>query len=208
MNSPVTTAGCMASMNAGTLLGIVLSQLVREGAPVAVPGWNGGPYNLKTMVGNYVLADEQGVPTSMGKYYDLPVFGLGGSTDSKVIDQQCGFEITLSLMAALLHGANIIHDVGFMESGLQGSMQIMAISNDILGFFLYIRSMVQQDGESLNLARGDSKVHRRPLVGKRLHGNSFGQEQPHSVAVALRWSRGTNKFRPNDSLAQLHDQTY
>jgi hypothetical protein len=68
--------------------------------------------------------------------------------------------------------------------------------------------MVQQDGESLNLARGDSKVHRRPLVGKRLHGNSFGQEQPHSVAVALRWSRGTNKFRPNDSLAQLHDQTY
>ena len=52
----------------------------------------------------------------MGKYYDLPVFGLGGSTGSKVIDQQCGFEITLSLMAALLHGANIIHDVGFMES--------------------------------------------------------------------------------------------
>ena len=29
VNSPVTTAGCMASMNAGILLGIVLSQLVR-----------------------------------------------------------------------------------------------------------------------------------------------------------------------------------
>ena len=96
VNSPVTTAGCMASMNAGILLGIVLSQLVREGAAVAVPGWNGGPYNLQTMVGNYVLADEQGVPTSMGKYYDLPVFGLGGSTDSKVLDQQSGFEVTFS----------------------------------------------------------------------------------------------------------------
>jgi len=116
VNSPVTTAGCMASMNAGILLGIVLSQLVREGAAVAVPGWNGGPYNLQTMVGNYVLADEQGVPTSMGKYYDLPVFGLGGSTDSKVLDQQSGFEVTLSLMTALLHGANIVHDVGFMDS--------------------------------------------------------------------------------------------
>nr|NIV29904.1 hypothetical protein [Anaerolineae bacterium] len=74
VNSPATTAGCMASMNAGTLLGIVLAQLVRPGVPVAVPGWNGGPYNLKTMVGNYVLADEQGVPTEMGKYYELPVF--------------------------------------------------------------------------------------------------------------------------------------
>jgi trimethylamine:corrinoid methyltransferase-like protein len=65
----------MGSMNASTLLGIVLAQLVREGMPVAVPGWNGGPYNLKTMVGNYVLTDEQGVPTEMSKYYGLPVFG-------------------------------------------------------------------------------------------------------------------------------------
>ena len=134
VNSPHTIAGCMASMNAGILLGVVLSQLVRPGAPIAVPGWNGGPYNLKSMVGNYVLADEQGIPTEMGRYYDLPVFGLGGSTDSKVIDQQCGFEITLSLMTSLLHGANIIHDVGFMDSGLQYSFQILAICNDILGF--------------------------------------------------------------------------
>lgn len=151
VNSPVTTAGCMASMNAGTLLGIVLSQLVREGSPVGVPGWNGGPYNLQTMVGNYVLADEQGVPTSMGKYYHLPVFGLGGSTDSKVLDQQCGFEVTLSLMTSLLHGANIIHDVGFMDSGLQGSLQIMAIANDILGFLRAATKGVEVNDETLAL---------------------------------------------------------
>ena len=101
---------------------------------MAVPGWNGGPYNLKTMVGNYVLADEQGVPTEMGKYYDLPVFGLGGSTDAKVLDQQCGMEVTLSLMTALLHGANIVHDVGFMDSGMQASLQLLVIANDIIGF--------------------------------------------------------------------------
>lgn len=151
VNSPVTTAGCMASMNAGTLLGIVLAQFVRPGSPVAVPGWNGGPYNLKTMVGNYVLADEQGVPTSMGKYYDLPVFGLGGSTDSKVLDQQCGFEVTLSLMTSLLHGANIIHDVGFMDSGLQGSLQIIAIANDILGFLRAATQGVEVNDETLAL---------------------------------------------------------
>ncbi len=151
VNSPVTTAGCMASMNAGTLLGIVLAQSVRPGSPMAVPGWNGGPYNLKTMVGNYVLADEQGVPTSMGKYYELPVFGLGGSTDSKVLDQQCGFEVTLSLMTSLLHGANIIHDVGFMDSGLQGSLQIIAIANDILGFLRAATRGVEVNDETLAL---------------------------------------------------------
>jgi trimethylamine--corrinoid protein Co-methyltransferase len=151
VNSPVTTAGCMASMNAGTLLGIVLSQLVRPGVEVAVPGWNGGPYNLQTMVGNYVLADEQGVPTSMGKYYDLPVFGLGGSTDSKVLDQQCGFEVTLSLMTALLHGANIVHDLGFMDSGLQGSLQVIAICNEILSFLRAATAGVIVNEETLAL---------------------------------------------------------
>jgi trimethylamine--corrinoid protein Co-methyltransferase len=151
VNSPATTAGCMASMNAGILLGVVLSQLVRPGTPIAVPGWNGGPYNLQTMVGNYVLADEQGVPTSMGKHYDLPVFGLGGSTDSKVLDQQSGFEATLSLMTSLLHGANIVHDVGFMDAGLQGSMQLIAICNEILGFLRASTAGVVVNDETLAL---------------------------------------------------------
>lgn len=151
VNSPATIAGCTAAMNAGTLLGIVLAQLVRPGAPVAVPGWNGGPYNLQTMVGNYVLADEQGVPTSMGKYYDLPVFGLGGSTDSKVLDQQCGFEATISLVTALLHGANIVHDVGFMDAGLQGSLQLIVICNEILGFLRAATRGVVVDDETLAL---------------------------------------------------------
>ena len=151
VNSPATTAGCEATMNAGVLLGIVLAQLVREGSPVGVPGWNGGPYNLQTMVGNYVLADEQGVPTSMGKYYNLPVFGLGGSTDSKVMDQQTGIETTISLMTALLHGANIVHDVGFMDAGLQGSLALLAMCNDTLGFLRAATKGVVVNDETLAL---------------------------------------------------------
>lgn len=151
VNAPATIAGCMASMNAGTLLGVVLAQLVREGAPIAVPGWNGGPYNLKTMVGNYVLADEQGVPTSMGKYYDLPVFGLGGCTDAKVLDHQAGMECTISLMTALLHGANIVHDVGFMDAGLQGSLQLLVMANETIGFLRAATRGVVVNDETLAL---------------------------------------------------------
>ncbi|SLM28585.1 Trimethylamine methyltransferase [Desulfamplus magnetovallimortis] len=151
VNSPATTAGCMANMNAGIMLGVVLSQLVRPGSPIAMPGWNGGPYNLQTMVGNYVLADEQGVPTTMGRYYNLPVFGLGGSTDSKVLDQQAGIEMTISLMTALMHGANIVHDVGFMESGLQGSLQLQVMANETIGFLRAATRGVTVDEETLAL---------------------------------------------------------
>ena len=103
------------------------------------------------MVGNYVLADEQGVPTSMGKFYDLPVFGLGGSTDSKVLDHQCGMEATVSLMTALLHGANIVHDVGFMDAGLQGSLQLQVMCNDTIGFLRAATAGVVVDDETLAL---------------------------------------------------------
>ncbi|MBN1147759.1 MAG: trimethylamine methyltransferase family protein [Anaerolineales bacterium] len=189
VNSPVTTAGCMASMNAGALLGVTLSQLVRPGAAIALPGWNGGPYNLKTMVGNYVLADEQGVPTSMGKYYDLPVFGLGGSTDSKVLDQQCGFEATLSLMTSLLHGANIVHDVGFMESGMQGSLQLIAICNDTLGFLRAATRGVPVNEETLALdvidelgPTGNFLDHDHTMRHYREpYYSSLADKNPHSV---------------------------
>jgi trimethylamine--corrinoid protein Co-methyltransferase len=151
VNSPATTAGCMATMNAGTLLGVVLSQFVREGSPIAVPGWNGGPYNLKTMVGNYCLPDEQGVAASMGKYYQLPVFGLGGSTDSKALDQQAGAECALGLVFSMLNGGNIIHDLGFMDSGLQGSLQLIAIADDLLGWIRAATAGVPVNEENLAL---------------------------------------------------------
>ena len=151
VNSPVTTAGCMASMNAGILLGVVLAQLTREGTPVGTPGWNGGPYNLQTMVGNYVLADEQGVATAMGKHYDLPVFGLTGSTDSKVLDQQCGVEAAFSLIFALLSGANINHDMGFMDAGLQYSFQLLAMCNEHLGFLRAATAGVSVTNDDLAL---------------------------------------------------------
>jgi trimethylamine--corrinoid protein Co-methyltransferase len=151
VNSPTTTAGCMAALNAGTLLGIMLAQLVREGTPVAVPGWNGGPYNLKTMVGNYVLADEQGVATAMGKFYDLPVFGLGGATDSKVLDQQCAAEAALGLFNAHLSGAHLIHDCGFMDAGMQGSLQLLAIDNELIAWIRAATSPVPVNESTLAL---------------------------------------------------------
>jgi trimethylamine--corrinoid protein Co-methyltransferase len=91
------------------------------------------------------------VATSMGKYYDLPVFGLGGCTDSKLLDQQCGFESTLSLVSALMNGANLVHDLGFMESGLQGSLQLVTLADDYLGFLRAATARVLVNDETLAL---------------------------------------------------------
>jgi trimethylamine--corrinoid protein Co-methyltransferase len=54
-------------------------------------------------------------------------------------------------MTSLLHGANIIHDVGFMDSGMQGSLQVIAIANDILGFLRAATKGVEVSDETLAL---------------------------------------------------------
>jgi trimethylamine--corrinoid protein Co-methyltransferase len=79
------------------------------------------------------------------------VFGLGGSTDSKILDQQSAAEATLSLFTAHLNGANIIHDCGFMDAGLQGSLQLIAITNDLIGFIRAATKPVLINDETLAL---------------------------------------------------------
>ncbi|MGD9317751.1 MAG: trimethylamine methyltransferase family protein [Anaerolineae bacterium] len=150
-NGPHSVGGNTAFQYAGVLLGIVLAQLVREGSPVAVPGWGGALINLKTMAGSYGMADGQGLALAMGHYYGLPTFGMAGCTDSKVLDAQTGAEIALSLVLQTLEGANIIHDLGFMDSGMQGSLPLMAICNDWIQWIRHATAGVDVSHEGMAL---------------------------------------------------------
>jgi trimethylamine--corrinoid protein Co-methyltransferase len=150
-NGPHSVGGNTAFQYAGVLLGVVLAQLVREGSPVVVPGWGGGLINLKTMAGSYGMADGQGLALAMGHYYGLPTFGMAGCTDSKVLDAQTGAEIALSLVMQTLEGGNIIHDLGFMDSGMQGSLPLMAICNDWIHWIRHATAGVDVTYEGLAL---------------------------------------------------------
>ncbi len=152
VHAPCSIAAATATECAGTLLGVTLAQLVREGAPVAVPGWSGGLFNMKDMGGNYVLADAMGMTLEMGHYYGLPTFGLGGATESKVLDQQAGIEMTLGLVFQTLHGANILHDLGFMNSGMMGSLPMMAMACDVIGWIRHATAGVPINDETVDKA--------------------------------------------------------
>jgi trimethylamine--corrinoid protein Co-methyltransferase len=148
---PHSVGGNTAFQYAGVLLGVVLAQLVCEGSPVAVPGWGGALINLKTMAGSYGMADGQGLASAMGHYYGLPTFGMAGHTDSKVLDAQTGAEVALSLVLQTLEGANIIHDLGFMDSGMQGSLPLMAICNDWIQWIRHATAGVDVSHEGMAL---------------------------------------------------------
>jgi len=79
------------------------------------------------------------------------MFGLAGCSDSKVVDQQAAAEATLTLLGEPLSGPNIIHDLGYLESGLSGSLAQLIICNEIVGWIQSFLSPVVIDDETVPL---------------------------------------------------------
>jgi trimethylamine--corrinoid protein Co-methyltransferase len=148
MNAPVTMAGCMAVNNAGVLLGLVLSQLTREGASFIMPGFGAGSANMRTMAGG--IPDSWGIEEELAHYYGLPMFGIVG-TNAKVVDQQAAQETALSMLKATLSGANIIHDMGYMEGGLTGSLALLVMAHELIGYMRHCTRTIKVNDETLAL---------------------------------------------------------
>jgi trimethylamine--corrinoid protein Co-methyltransferase len=151
ISGPMTLAGSMALINAGVLVGLVLSQLKREGAPFIIPGWGGEGLDMKTMVSPYCPPDSRGIAHALAQHYNLPMFGIGGCSESKLVDQQAAAEAALTLMAETLGGANLIHDLGYLESGLCGSLAQLVICDEMVGWLEHMFAPVVIDDETLAL---------------------------------------------------------
>jgi len=132
MTGPMTREGSMACHNAGVLVGLVISQLVNEGAPIIISSARPSSLDMKTMVAPYGTGPGGVSGIGINHYYELPVFSTGGASDSKLLDEQAIFEGTLTLYGATLAGGNMIHDMGYMESGLTGSLELVVIEDEIV----------------------------------------------------------------------------
>jgi trimethylamine--corrinoid protein Co-methyltransferase len=153
---PVTVAGNLALNNAGVLVGIVLAQLVREGAPVVVPGFGGDALDLRTMVDPYAGPDHRGMVPSLAHHYGLPMFSLAGGSDAKRPDQQAAAEAALTMLGDALSGGHLLHDSGYLESGLTGSLAQLAICDEIAAWIRASIAPVVIDVETLALDLIDS----------------------------------------------------
>ncbi len=151
VNAPITPAAGVAFDNAGVLVGLVLSQLKREGAPFITTGLGGASLDMSTMVGPYCEPDLRGIGHALAQHYKLPVFGMGGCSDSKLVDQQAAAEAALTIMTETLGGAHLIHDLGYLESGLCGSLAQLVICNEIVSWVESLMAPVEINEETLAL---------------------------------------------------------
>ncbi|HEY3426778.1 MAG TPA: trimethylamine methyltransferase family protein, partial [Negativicutes bacterium] len=115
--SPMTLAGTLAQCNAEALTGLVITQLVSEGAPF-IYGAMPSVFDMRTTIGSYAAPEFHlniAAMADLVAFYGLPFYGTAGCSDAKVIDEQSISEVTMQIFSTMLSKANIIHDVGVMD---------------------------------------------------------------------------------------------
>ncbi|WP_227764416.1 trimethylamine methyltransferase family protein [Zhaonella formicivorans] len=138
--TPVTKAGCIVQMNAEALSGLVIAQLKQKGASIIIGG-NGTPMDMKnstTLYGSPEHAMNYAVMTQLSQYYQIPNFTEAGCVNAPVPDAQAGFEAGINLLMAQLTGANLVHDVGYLEGGKTGSLAFLTMCNDFIDMVRYM----------------------------------------------------------------------
>ncbi|MBE7473550.1 MAG: trimethylamine methyltransferase family protein [Anaerolineales bacterium] len=149
--APITIAGAVTLGNAEMLSGLVMHQLRRPGAPFLY-GHGVHHLDMKEMISVYGAPEFQlarVLAAEMGRFYHLPVWGYTGHSDSKVVDGQAAADAQFSAMVALLVKTNLNHDVGYLESGLTNSPEMMVLTNEIISQSRRFAAGVRLDDEAL-----------------------------------------------------------
>lgn len=164
--APVTLAGGLVLGNAEVLSSLVIHQLKRAGAPF-VYGSGLHHMDMRTTISVYGAPEFQlarvGV-AAMGQYYSLPNWGYAGHTDSNVMDEQAAADSVFSVMIALLVGANLVHDVGYIEAGLTTSPEMMVFTDEIIAMMRHFAAGVRLDADALAM----EVIHRVGPAGNYL----------------------------------------
>jgi len=151
LTGPATLIGTYALGNAETLAALTIAQLINPGTPfIYGPGM--AVSDLRTLRFSFAAPEwAMGhiVQSQLAGLYQLPTFGWGGSSDSKIPDSQAGAEAGLMALMSALSGINMIHCCGYLAGSDYGSMEMAVICDEIAGWIFRVLDGVHVDDESL-----------------------------------------------------------
>ncbi len=151
--APATLAGLLVQALAESLFGIVVSQLRKPGAQIIIGGLMS---NMDMLTANYTYGSPEMALLSAGytdisKWLRVPMYETAGCSDSKMFDEQSVIEATINISTAALIGGNMIHDVGYLDSGLTSSMEQQVAADEIIDMVKRILRGIPVDDETMAL---------------------------------------------------------
>jgi trimethylamine--corrinoid protein Co-methyltransferase len=146
--APVTLAGALAEQNAEALAGMVLTQVVRPGAPVVYGGFTS---NVDMQSGAPAFGTPEYMRTAMiggqlARRYNVP-YRSSNVSAANAVDAQAAYESVFSLWGAISGGVNLLmHGAGWMEGGLHAGYEKVILDAELLGMVeAYLDPVVVDD---------------------------------------------------------------
>jgi trimethylamine---corrinoid protein Co-methyltransferase len=166
---PVTKAGTIVQMNAESLSGLLIAQLKKKGAQVIIGG-GATPMEMNstaTLYGSPDAAMNYCAMSELARFYKLPNFTEAGCSNAPVPDAQAGMEASMGLLLNQLCGANLVHDVGYLDGGKTGSLPFLAMCDDFISAARYIGAGTAINPETIGVDN---------IVGVGPSGHYLGEE--------------------------------
>jgi trimethylamine---corrinoid protein Co-methyltransferase len=166
---PVTKAGTIVQMNAESLSGLLIAQLKKKGAQVIIGG-GATPMEMNstaTLYGSPDAAMNYCAMSELARFYKLPNFTEAGCSNAPVPDAQAGMEASMGLLLNQLCGANLVHDVGYLDGGKTGSLPFLAMCDDFISAARYIGAGTAVNPETIGVDN---------IVGVGPSGHYLGEE--------------------------------
>lgn len=85
----------------------------------------------------------------LAHFYGLPSFSYGAYSDSKILDEQWAAETALTAMLGALSRGTLLHDLGYLEMGMQTACEALVLGDELAGFAKAFVRDVDVDDESL-----------------------------------------------------------
>ena len=171
--APVTLAGALSEQNAEALAGMVLTQVVRPGAPVIYGGFTS---NVDMQSGAPAFGTPEYMRTAMiggqlARRYGVP-YRSSNVSAANALDAQAAYESVFSLWGAIMGGVNLLmHGAGWMEGGLHASYEKMILDAELLGMVEAFLDPVVVDQDTLGFDA---------IEGVGPGGHFFGAEHTQS----------------------------
>lgn len=171
-SAPVTLAGILVLHLAECLSEVVIAELKSEGVPVILGGC-ASIMDMKSAVSAYGGPEFYLLNAALSElchFLNLPMFGTAGCSDAKMVDGQAAIESATSCVTQALSNANLIHDMGYIDSGLTTSFDMLVTTDEIVGMTKRIVDGVNTDADRLAV----------DLIGKVGPGGNYLAE-PHTL---------------------------
>jgi trimethylamine--corrinoid protein Co-methyltransferase len=150
---PITMASGLSMALAEILSSLVVHQLKNPGAPFV---FGSGLHHMdmksaQICYGSPEFQLTKAAIAQLGRWYGIPTWGYAGCSDAKVLDEQAAVEALLSVMMAKLSGANLVHDVGYVESGLTTSFEMIVLTDELVALTDHLMKGIEINDDTLML---------------------------------------------------------